>query len=342
MSRVMCFDTFQLDDKVIREDDDELVMRGIIASEIVQKYEDGRGYKPGEELEKAAETLQLLVSRPVKSMDHPSTGLLVTRGDVNGRMENFTFHKDLKDPKTDRPMRRGIKADIVWFKRFMAPDVLDKIKNGELLDVSIGFTYEPDATPGAWNGLEYDYVQRDIFIDHLAAPVPHGRCAAPYCGIGVDQVLKLPDASADPDEPGDGAAAADKVAGDPFAGYRDFADCVAQNQEKDDPEAYCGTIQRAAEGDECPICDLVKAVGIAFDIDITEDHTRMAKGIGALMYRYLGADGLDKVLKRAHDLLGSLDHIAVPSPTPQHEGDTQEKSYDVDGLLELHRILHER
>lgn len=33
----------------------------------------------------------------------------------------------------------------------------------------------------------------------------------------------------------------------PFGGYKDFADCVAQNSDKSDPKAYCGTIQAAAE-----------------------------------------------------------------------------------------------
>jgi len=34
----------------------------------------------------------------------------------------------------------------------------------------------------------------------------------------------------------------------PFADYKDFADCVAQNQDKDDPEAYCGKIKHETEG----------------------------------------------------------------------------------------------
>jgi hypothetical protein len=33
----------------------------------------------------------------------------------------------------------------------------------------------------------------------------------------------------------------------PFAGYRDFDDCVAKNQDKADPEAYCGSIQHRVE-----------------------------------------------------------------------------------------------
>jgi hypothetical protein len=33
----------------------------------------------------------------------------------------------------------------------------------------------------------------------------------------------------------------------PFAGYKDFADCVRRNQKQDNPEAYCGAIQARAE-----------------------------------------------------------------------------------------------
>jgi hypothetical protein len=34
----------------------------------------------------------------------------------------------------------------------------------------------------------------------------------------------------------------------PFAGYKDFAECVRKNADKKDPKAYCGTIQAATEG----------------------------------------------------------------------------------------------
>ena len=34
----------------------------------------------------------------------------------------------------------------------------------------------------------------------------------------------------------------------PFAGYRNFADCVRKNQDKKDPKAYCATIMRKVEG----------------------------------------------------------------------------------------------
>jgi len=33
----------------------------------------------------------------------------------------------------------------------------------------------------------------------------------------------------------------------PFAGYKNFADCVAKNQDKENPEAYCAVIMRKVE-----------------------------------------------------------------------------------------------
>jgi len=37
--------------------------------------------------------------------------------------------------------------------------------------------------------------------------------------------------------------------GEPFGGYTDFADCVAKNQDKENPEAYCGSIKHEVEGE---------------------------------------------------------------------------------------------
>lgn len=33
----------------------------------------------------------------------------------------------------------------------------------------------------------------------------------------------------------------------PFAGYSSFDDCVSKNRDKDDPEAYCGSIKHKTE-----------------------------------------------------------------------------------------------
>jgi len=57
----------------------------------------------------------------------------------------------------------------------------------------------------------------------------------------------------------------------PFAGYEDFADCVAKNQDKQNPEAFCAWLQHQTTGkwpteeaiqkatspgpERCPICN---------------------------------------------------------------------------------------
>lgn len=185
--RKIGFDKAQLDNKIILDDDKYLVMPAVIASEIVHPYPEGIAYKPADELEKATWTAE---GRWVKILSHPDSALLQKASDIYGRIENVKFAKDLIEPKTKRPMRRGIRADVKWFKDRVPKDVIDKIKSGDLRDVSIGFTYEEDHVPGEWNGEKYDYVQRNIFIDHLAAPIEAGRCPGPVCGIAVDSFVE--------------------------------------------------------------------------------------------------------------------------------------------------------
>lgn len=194
--RKISFDTTSLDNKILVDDDDYLVMPAVIASEIVHQYEDGWAYKPADELEKMTATAIDISSVPIKILEHPgpeTNYLLVRRSDVYGRAENFQFVKNLQDPKTGRPMRRGVKADIRWFKNRTPADIIEKIKVGILHDVSIGFTFDADPTQGEFNGVHYDYVQRNIFLNHIAAPIEQGRCPGPVCGIGFDKSDKEKD-----------------------------------------------------------------------------------------------------------------------------------------------------
>lgn len=193
VQRRIGFDTTTLDDKIIIDDDNYLVMPAVIASEIVQQYEDGWAYKPATELEKTAQIAADIGALPIKILEHPGADtnyLLVKQSDVYGRAENFQYVKNLVEPKTSRPMRRGIRADIRWFKNRVPEKVLAEIRSGALRDVSIGFTFDTDRTPGTWNGVNYDYAQKNIFLNHIAAPIPKGRCPGPICGIGFDATLK--------------------------------------------------------------------------------------------------------------------------------------------------------
>lgn len=194
MERKICFDRATLDNKIILDDDDFLVMPAVIASEIVHEYEDGWAYKPAEELKKMAKTAKDIGAVPVKILHHPGEetyDLLLRHEDVHGRAENFQYVKNLIDPKTKRPCRKGVRADIRWFKDRIPEKIITQIKDASLRDVSIGFTQEKDFTSGEWNGTPYDYIQRDIFLQHVAAPIELGRCPDPVCGIAFDKKIQI-------------------------------------------------------------------------------------------------------------------------------------------------------
>ena len=184
-TRKIGFDRVGFDGK-FEEDDNLIWADAIIASEIVHKYPGGWAYKPADELDKAAQAAEAIGSRPITILHHPDTGMIQRASDVYGKATEFRFAKDLMDAKTKRPCRKGIRAKLTWRKDRLNDAVLEQMRNGSLRDVSIGFPYEEDRTPGEWEGLRYDFVQRNIFIDHIAAPVEAGRCPGPVCGIAVD------------------------------------------------------------------------------------------------------------------------------------------------------------
>jgi len=164
----------------------------VIAREIVQEYDDGIAWKPADELEKAA---PYAGPRWAVSGRHPETGLLMDIDDIHGLFESPRFVKNLKDHgRTGRENNRGISGNLWAFLKKIPPQTIDDMKKGKRQDVSIGFVFTMDQTPGTvqegpLKGQSYDYVQREIFIDHLTFGINNGRCPMPYCGIGADTNL---------------------------------------------------------------------------------------------------------------------------------------------------------
>ena len=158
-----------------------------IVSEIVQPYSDGLAYKPREELEPYAKTVD---GRWVMVGSHPEDGIISSRDQIHGRTVNPRYSEKLEDPKTGEHDRAGVVVDLEIFNDKVTPSILQSMKNGKKQDVSIGFFYYIDKTPGvvtdgAFKGVKYDYVQRGMFHDHTAAGIERGRCPTPYCGIGA-------------------------------------------------------------------------------------------------------------------------------------------------------------
>ena len=53
-------------------------------------------------------------------------------------------------------------------------DMIDKVMNGGKRELSLGYKVDIEEISGVWNGQEYDAIQRNIRINHLAI-VPRGR-----------------------------------------------------------------------------------------------------------------------------------------------------------------------
>ncbi len=163
--------------KVIEDSDGFLVMPAIIAREGVYRYPEGKAYKPAHELRDAVWTAD---GAWIVAHKHPDTMLVMNRDDIKGQVENPEFSEHIN----------GIRADLRFFKKMNSPQFLADIKTGKRKDVSIGFIYDYDPTPGDFNGERYNFVQRKFLIDHVAAGVPLGRCTSPFCGIAVDAVAQ--------------------------------------------------------------------------------------------------------------------------------------------------------
>jgi hypothetical protein len=171
--------------KIIEDSDEFLVMPATIAREGVFPYPEGKALKPAAELKEAAFTFE---GAWIVAGKHPETLIVTDRKDIRGKFEGSNFCGKIN----------GIKGNLRFFKPKCDSKYLEDIKAGKLKDVSIGFFYEEDWTPGEWKGQHYDFVQRNILGNHVAAGVPVGRCPSPYCGIAVDVLIRK--VALDPEE----------------------------------------------------------------------------------------------------------------------------------------------
>jgi hypothetical protein len=159
----------------VREDAESLIVPAVITREGVYEYGDMFTYEPAEILEEAAYAARHAV--PPLCEEHPPTIILDSIDLIRGSARNCTFEKD------------RIKADLVFDKKLCSPKYLNNIKAGKTKSVSIGFFYDVETQKGKFNKQHYDYAITKMFIDHVAVGSWQGRCAYPFCGIGLDGKL---------------------------------------------------------------------------------------------------------------------------------------------------------
>jgi HK97 family phage prohead protease len=101
--------------------------------------------------------------------------------------------KDATLGHTEAVRRDGnfVEADLL----INDPATVADVENGNLHDISCGYSCKLDATPGTWNGQPYDVIQRRIRYNHVAV-LPKGRGRA-----GVDVAIRTDSNDADCVEP---------------------------------------------------------------------------------------------------------------------------------------------
>ena len=117
------------------------------------------GYRAGEELAKAAKTfdgLPLLIDHHIEDAEAPQKEYRVGSLGTDARWEAPYLKNSL------------IVTDA---------EAIRAIEDGRMKELSCAYRYEPDWTPGTFEGVPYDFVMRDIKGNHVAL-VEEGRAGA--------------------------------------------------------------------------------------------------------------------------------------------------------------------
>jgi len=156
---------------IISEDENELVLSGVLAREGILRYSQGRAYRAADELLKSLFTFE---GAWVVGGKHPETWVLMDPTLIGGRVDHVEWDSQ----------KRLVRGRVHLLKAKVSADFLASVKAGILTKNSIGFMYEEDWSPGLFNGENYDFIQRKILVDHVAVGVPFPR--DPGCTLGVD------------------------------------------------------------------------------------------------------------------------------------------------------------
>jgi len=159
--------------KILREDETEIVLPGILVREGVFIYSQGRALRPREELKQSLETFEI---PRVIAQRHPDSMILTGHSLIVGKVKNVVWDEE----------NGLVHGEVHINKKKVTPEFLAGVKTGVYNKNSIGFIYTEDWTKGTFNNQPYDFVQRNILADHLAIGVPNPR--DPNCILGVDTI----------------------------------------------------------------------------------------------------------------------------------------------------------
>ena len=126
----------------------------------------------GEEELSKPETLESLRLMPIVDL-HPTAPEMLGDSDNAIKPEQHGIHGTVGERITfDANGKQG--AGIYANLKLISSEIRDKIDNQGIKELSPGYWARYDYTPGEYNGIKYDAIQRDIKFNHLAL-VPDGR-----------------------------------------------------------------------------------------------------------------------------------------------------------------------
>jgi len=189
------YDQFKIDQSRIVEDSKCcLKVNAVISKAGVYLYDDGWALKPKMELLKASNAIRYAGAK-LTLHKHPDSKVIMSQTQLAGGLEKPFFERDR--------IRATLNFDKALTPSPLLRNIRESVARKAGLDVSIGFYYDHDATPGFAADVNtgkqraYDYVMRDILIDHVAVmfdgDLLRGRCTYPNCGIGVDGIMRSHD-----------------------------------------------------------------------------------------------------------------------------------------------------
>lgn len=150
--------------KATRTDEGYLIDTPIVGRTGIQLYKNADGtirreLRPPEEVFKA-DSLATYAGKPITD-EHPGEPVTAK----NAKRLSVGVMQEAGKQDGD-----NVVAPITIFDQ----DMIDKVMKGGKRELSLGYKVDLEETPGVWNGQEYDAIQRNIRVNHLAI-VPRGR-----------------------------------------------------------------------------------------------------------------------------------------------------------------------
>ena len=170
--------------KVISETEDELVVPAILAREAVLPYPKGKAYRSAKELEDALFTFSKAWVTAERHPEPLSSIVTDRKRQIKGELTDIQLDSDAVNPAGKKSP--AVRANVHLYKKALSKEFIEDVKSGKRRDVSVGFTYDTVNKKGDWQGEQYDYVQENLLINHVAVGIPVARMRPPFIGLGCD------------------------------------------------------------------------------------------------------------------------------------------------------------